>query len=84
MVSLPAAFSDRPPLLPFGYSLSASLAGRYLRDVHPFTRACPERSRRVHPSGSSLDRSHLEAGRLSLLPLGVGFAPSRYQERTPR
>ena len=76
MVSLPAAFSDRPPLLPFGYSLSASLAGRYLRDVHPFTF--------VHPSGSSLDRSHLEAGRLSLLPLGVGFAPSRYQERTPR
>jgi len=52
-----AWLSDRPPLLPFGYSLSASLAVRYLRDVQPFTL--------VHPSGSSLDRSHLEAGRLS-------------------
>ena len=72
MVSLPAAFSDSPPLLPFGYSLSASLAVRYLRDVHPFTL--------VHPSGSSLDRSHLEADRLSRCP--VGFAPRRYQRRT--
>jgi hypothetical protein len=36
----------------------------------------------VHPSVSSLDRSHRAAGRLSRCP--VGFAPRRYQRRTPR
>ena len=51
----PVLLSVRPTH-PFGHGLSASLAVSALRDVQPFTS--------VQPSGPSLGRTHLEAGRL--------------------